>query len=128
MKNKDKGKQNGQPFVYPELRLRQSECLFGAVGLKKNGGALAKTGETLPFIGDGSLRNLFASDEYLTPFLNLPSKENGLDIEGMVVLGDRALFGLRGPVIGGSAVVAEVLIREGLQIDNLRISSALPQS
>ena len=46
------------------------------------------------------------------------SKENGIDIEGMVVLGNRALFGLRGPVIGGSAVVVEVLIREGLQIDN----------
>jgi len=104
--------------VHPELRLRPSQCLFGAVELRSNGGALAKAGETLPFKGDGSLRNLFADDEYLTPFLNLPSKENGIDIEGMVVLGNRALFGLRGPVIGGSAVVVEVLIREGLQIDN----------
>lgn len=103
---------------HPEIRLRASQCLFGAVDLKSNGGALAKMGETLPFKGDGSLRNLIASDEYLMPFLNLPSKENGVDIEGMVVFGDRILFGLRGPVIGGSAVVVEVLVRDGLQIDN----------
>jgi hypothetical protein len=36
----------------------------------------------------------------------------------MVVFGDRILFGLRGPVIGGSAVVVEVLVRYGLQINN----------
>ncbi len=104
--------------MHPEIRLRTSQCLFGAVDLKSNGGALAKVGETLPFKGDGSLRNMLASDEYLAPFLNLPSKENGVDIEGMVVFGDRILFGLRGPVIGRSAVVAEVPVRDGLQIDN----------
>jgi hypothetical protein len=117
-KNKSKGKRNDKAFVCPELRLRPSECLFGAIKLKDDGGALAKMGETLPFVGDGSLRDLLASDEYLAPFLSLPSKENGVDIEGMVVYDGRVLFGLRGPVIGSFAVVVEVLIREGLQIDN----------
>ena len=54
------------------------------------------------------LRDLLADDEHLGPFLALPGKDNGLDIEGIAVRGDRVYLGLRGPVLRGWAVVLEV--------------------
>lgn len=104
--------------VDPGFFLRPSQCLFGSVELSNHGGALAKSGQTLPFIGDGSLRSLLAADDYLAPFVALPSKENGLDIEGMVIVDGRAFFGLRGPLVGGCAVVVEVAVAAGLCLNN----------
>jgi hypothetical protein len=49
-----------------------------------------------------------AQDEHLQSFLSLPSKENGFDIEGLAVAGDRLFIGLRGPVLRGWAVILEV--------------------
>jgi len=111
-----KAKREGE--VDPGFQLRPSQCLFGSVELSNHGGALAETGQTLPFIGAGSLRSVLAGDEYLAPFLPLPSKENGLDIEGMVVVDDRVLFGLRGPLVDSFAVVVEVLAADGLRLNN----------
>ncbi|MEM6549156.1 MAG: DUF3616 domain-containing protein [Pseudomonadota bacterium] len=51
-------------------------------------------------------------DEVLAPFLDIPSKENGLDIEGLAVRGMTAWIGLRGPVIRGHAVVVEMQLKE----------------
>jgi hypothetical protein len=50
-------------------------------------------------------------DRHLAPFLTLPAKENGLDIEGIVVDGDHIGLGLRGPVINGWALVLELTYR-----------------
>lgn len=47
-------------------------------------------------------------DEHLAPFLVIPSKDNGLDIEGIAVHGERVFLGLRGPVLRGWAVVLEL--------------------
>lgn len=50
-------------------------------------------------------------DPMLAPFTDLPSKENGLDIEGIAVDGNRVWLGLRGPVLGGRAMVLQLDIR-----------------
>jgi hypothetical protein len=50
------------------------------------------------------------SDESL---LYLPSKENGLDIEGLAASGNRILLGLRGPVLRGIAILLEIEVEEG---------------
>lgn len=42
----------------------------------------------------------------------MPSKENGLDVEGIAVRGDRAWLGLRGPVLRGHAVVLGLDLKE----------------
>lgn len=42
----------------------------------------------------------------------LPSKENGLDIEGLAVKGDRVFLGLRGPVLRGWAIILELALTE----------------
>ncbi len=54
------------------------------------------------------LRDLLADDEHLGPFLPIPGKDNGLDVEGVAVVGDRVYLGLRGPVLRGWAVVLEL--------------------
>jgi hypothetical protein len=52
-----------------------------------------------------------AEDDHLWPFVAIPGKENGLDIEGIAVgAGGRTFLGLRGPVLRGWAVVVEVVI------------------
>ncbi len=54
------------------------------------------------------LRDLLADDEHLAPFLPIPGKDNGLDVEGIAVVGDRVYLGLRGPVLRGWAVVLDL--------------------
>ncbi|MBC7446838.1 MAG: DUF3616 domain-containing protein [Hymenobacteraceae bacterium] len=49
------------------------------------------------------------ADEHLAPFLAIPGKDNGFDIEGLAAVPEgRLLLGLRGPVLRGWAVVLEV--------------------
>lgn len=47
-------------------------------------------------------------DGHLAPFLDIPSKENGFDIEGICAHGDRIWLGLRGPVLRGHGVILEL--------------------
>jgi hypothetical protein len=54
------------------------------------------------------LRTLLQNDEHLAPFLAIPGKDNGLDVEGIAVSGDRVYLGLRGPVLRGWAFVLEL--------------------
>ncbi|WP_432992472.1 DUF3616 domain-containing protein [Dactylosporangium sp. CA-233914] len=58
--------------------------------------------------GPDNLRALLAGDAHLAPFLAIPGKDNGLDIEGIAVHGDRVYLGLRGPVLRGWAIVLEL--------------------
>lgn len=55
-----------------------------------------------------SLWERIEDDPLLKPFTAIPSKENGVDIEGIAVDGERLLIGFRSPVLrGGYAVVME---------------------
>jgi hypothetical protein len=54
------------------------------------------------------LRTLLRYDDHLAPFLAIPGKDNGLDIEGIAVSGERVYLGLRGPVLRGWAFVLEL--------------------
>jgi Protein of unknown function (DUF3616) len=66
------------------------------------------TAAVLGGAGEGSLRELLAGDPHLGPFLPIPGKDNGLDIEGLAVSGDRVYVGMRGPVLRGWAVLLEL--------------------
>ena len=55
-------------------------------------------------------------DEHIHRFMFVPAKENGFDIEGIVVTAEpdgrsRVFLGLRGPVLRGWAIVLEILVR-----------------
>lgn len=57
------------------------------------------------------LRRWLRGDDHLDPYIDLPCKENGLDIEGIAVRGMRVWLGLRGPVLRGKAVVLELALK-----------------
>jgi hypothetical protein len=104
--------------VDPDFRTRPSRHLLGSVPLSEGGGGPDGKSKALPFRGNGSLRHFLRGNPYIEPFLNLPSKENGLDIEGMVVRRNRLFLGLRGPRVDSIAIVIELGIRNGLAVAN----------
>jgi hypothetical protein len=73
-------------------------------------------GERSVSLGKPGLLDLLEDDEHLAPFLSIPGKDNGLDIEGIAVHGtpgeERVFLGLRGPVLRGWAVVLQLAPRE----------------
>lgn len=60
------------------------------------------------------LMDALTEDEHLGPFLQMkiPSKDNGLDIEGLTVYGHSIFLGLRGPVLRGWAIILELELEE----------------
>ncbi|WP_299825887.1 DUF3616 domain-containing protein [uncultured Pontibacter sp.] len=58
------------------------------------------------------LTEVLQQDEHLGPFMNIPGKDNGFDIEGLATCGKRIYLGLRGPVLRGWAVILEVEVEE----------------
>ncbi|PZD70960.1 hypothetical protein C1752_08662 [Acaryochloris thomasi RCC1774] len=60
------------------------------------------------------LMEVLQTDPHLGPFIemDIPSKENGLDIEGLAACGDKLFLGLRGPVLRGWAVILEIEVEE----------------
>ena len=49
-----------------------------------------------------------SADPHLAPFVQVPGKDNGFDIEGLAVSGLRAFVGLRGPVLREWCCIIEV--------------------
>jgi len=67
--------------------------------------------------GRRGLRARLAGDEHLGPFLDLPGKDNGFDVEGLAVVGGRPVLGLRGPVLRGWAVLLTLTVHtEGVEL------------
>jgi hypothetical protein len=54
------------------------------------------------------LTRRLAADPHLAPFLAIPGKDNGFDIEGLAVARGHLLLGLRGPVLRGQALLLEI--------------------
>ncbi|MET0962282.1 MAG: DUF3616 domain-containing protein [Noviherbaspirillum sp.] len=72
-------------------------------GTGKLSAAILMTNET-----GNALIDALRDDVHLAPFLPIPGKDNGFDIEGLAVSGSRLFLGLRGPVLRGFAVILEV--------------------
>ncbi|MEM6450418.1 MAG: DUF3616 domain-containing protein [Cyanobacteria bacterium P01_C01_bin.69] len=87
---------NGQPVKSCQLSDGKKNKLTAAT--------LEQSGTTNP------LMSALEQDEHLGPFVqgNIPSKDNGLDIEGLAVRGNAVYLGLRGPVLRGWAVILEL--------------------
>jgi len=54
------------------------------------------------------LTRLLADDPHFGPYMAIPGKDNGFDIEGLAVDGRRLLLGLRGPVLRGWSALLEI--------------------
>ena len=61
---------------------------------------------------DNELTRLLADDPHFGPFLAIPGKDNGVDIEGLAIHGERLLLGLRGPVLRGWTGLLELRVEE----------------
>ena len=69
--------------------------------------------------GGQPLTEALKKDDHIAPFMQrglpdgtvkgIPSKDNGLDVEGLAVSGNRVFLGLRGPVLRGWTVVIELV-------------------
>lgn len=59
-------------------------------------------------INSTELHNALMRDPHLAPYMSIPSKDNGFDIEGLSLQGERIFIGLRGPVLRGYALILEI--------------------
>jgi hypothetical protein len=106
-----------------KLEHRVDRSLLGRIPVDRETGELsASIGGAQGFRHAASFRvtrtgnqliRALARDPHLGPFLRLPSKDNGFDIEGIAVHRERVFLGLRGPVLGGWAVVLEIRVTDG---------------
>jgi hypothetical protein len=106
-----------------KLHDRQSRNAHGLGCLRLDGEGRPVAGQRLKFdAGEGrdALTQALAADRRIAPFLAIPSKDNGLDIEGLAARGERVLVGLRGPVLRGIALVIDLRLG-GLDGDGTRL-------
>ena len=86
------------------------------IALAPDGEGLVPTRSTTTATGEpltsavliGEITTALGSDKHFKHFLKIPSKDNGLDVEGLVAFEDRIMVGLRGPVLRGWASILEV--------------------
>ncbi|KPH05045.1 DUF3616 domain-containing protein [Rhizobium acidisoli] len=116
---KARRKPEANEILNSEIRERMSRRLLARVTIDQSTGRPV-TAQSVPFTGDGSLRTVLEANLFFSPFRELPTKENGIDIEGLAVVDGRVFIGLRGPVIGGFAVVAELTIDSAFRIQAVR--------
>lgn len=57
------------------------------------------------------LIQLLEDDPHIAPFLSIPGKDNGFDIEGLALAGSRLFVGLRGPVLRGWTMLLELAVQ-----------------
>jgi hypothetical protein len=65
------------------------------------------------------LTRALADDPHFGPYMAIPGKDNGFDIEGLAVDGRRLLLGLRGPVLRGWSALLEIEVEA--RVDDLRL-------
>jgi hypothetical protein len=82
-------------FILVRLPLRDEEPQPGAI-----------------LSGGRDLTSYLREDRHLGPFLALPGKDNGFDVEGIAVVPERVYIGLRGPVLRGWAVILELRLED----------------
>ncbi|MDQ4103805.1 MAG: DUF3616 domain-containing protein, partial [Actinomycetota bacterium] len=70
----------------------------------------------------GGITGLLVDDPHLSPFLAIPGKDNGFDVEGIAVHGESLYLGLRGPVLRGWAVVITLRPRQDMGQDVLELA------
>ncbi|MDJ0896562.1 MAG: DUF3616 domain-containing protein [Alphaproteobacteria bacterium] len=114
-RKKPKGESDSEDLKrLAKVTRKPNRYLVGRVSVA--GGELNGKAAHLPYNKHGNaLTKALRDDPHLGPFVHIPrngeksiqlaSKENGFDIEGLAARGDRVLLGLRGPVLRGWAAL-----------------------
>lgn len=97
---------------------RRNRWTLAAFALQDGGSGLGPAAQ-LPVTAEASpLLEALSGDPHFGPFLSIPAKDNGFDIEGLAVIGKRVFLGLRGPVLRGWAILLELAVeRDGNQLE-----------
>jgi hypothetical protein len=110
----------GNRFLLARVPLIQDSQTGEAILMKASHDGALKAAQLDGTLSDDALtRAILEADEdglpdlHLSPWLALPGKDNGLDIEGLAVSSGRVYLGLRGPVLRGWAVVLELHLEDG---------------
>jgi hypothetical protein len=105
------------------VRRNLNRFVIGRVAVEAGIVAADPAPASLPIgAGGNALIEALQSDPHLGPFVHIPvdetqslqlaSKENGFDIEGLAVHDGRLFLGLRGPVLRGWALLLEIEVEE----------------
>jgi hypothetical protein len=85
---------------------------------------LAKDGRRATRLKGDAQHNLLTralgDDPHFGPYMTIPGKDNGFDIEGLAIDGNRLLLGLRGPVLRGWSALIEIAVEA--RGDQLRLA------
>ena len=94
---------DGNRYLLARVPIAPDGSITGHTGQKRAGTihATKKSSALLDAILD-------AKDPHLAPFVAIPGKDNGFDIEGLAVRGMQVLIGLRGPVLRGWSCLVEL--------------------
>jgi Protein of unknown function (DUF3616) len=65
-----------------------------------------------------------SANESFKHFAKIPSKDNGIDIEGLAVVNNKIFLGLRGPVLRGWAIILELELESSNEKLELKTSSS----
>lgn len=130
------------------VRVGKNRFFLGRIPLDpsaEGGSSLAKkvgereAGRVKMMEAKGAFIQALEVDEHFSPFLRtfdndklkkvrLPGKDNGLDVEGLLVRGNRVFLGLRGPVLRGYACILELAVQQaepsgGLELIPLKVDA-----
>lgn len=127
LKRRDSGEAGDPVATLKDMANDPNRSFLGRVPLVDRGaGIVDPVGRIEPLDGEGldaaclpldpkknreGIKSYLSDDPLLRPFMDVPCKENGFDIEGLAVDGERILLGLRGPVVGTFALIVEVALK-----------------
>jgi hypothetical protein len=86
--------------------------LVKSTGDNGDAASFLKAGQLVYINGRNQLMESLEDDEHFKSFLKIPGKDNGFDIEGLAVHGEKIFVGIRGPVLRGWAAVLELKVGE----------------
>lgn len=124
MKRLAKTEIKGNRFILARIPLVETgeganQQLARSTADPNNPGRILKAGQLEGDVKSNALVNAIKQaengrgDSHFANFLTIPGKDNGFDIEGLAVSGDRIFIGLRGPVLRGWAGILEVSVNAG---------------
>lgn len=80
----------------------------------------SKSGKVKDITQLDNLKDLFAKNNYLKRFVDIPSKENGIDIEGLAFYDDCLFLGFRGPILRGNYVPVMVISSDAFDFSKVK--------
>lgn len=117
-----KTESEGNRYILARIPLVEAEDqqLDRSITDPNNPGRKLKAGQLAGGVASNALVDAIRGDSHFASFLTIPGKDNGFDIEGLAVSGDRIFIGLRGPVLRGWAAILEVSVNADDHLLSLR--------